>query len=102
MANVVNKTTGEFLQSVNTPDFSESEWLINPDISTVRLVPNRYWKVVGTDVVEMSMDEKAAVDASIDTLNKSYTAKSFELKSPDGSIFSVSVGNDGSLVTAKV
>ena len=31
MANVINKTTGQYLKSVHTPDYSSnSDWIINP------------------------------------------------------------------------
>jgi len=30
MSNVINKTTGQYLQSVNTPDYKTDEWIINP------------------------------------------------------------------------
>lgn len=65
MANVVNRTTVEYIKSVNTPDYSPAEWIINPDLSALDDVPHRYWKVVGDDVVEMDQAEKDAVDAAI-------------------------------------
>ena len=39
MANVINKTTMEVLLSVNTPDYPETEWAINTDISLLATVP---------------------------------------------------------------
>lgn len=45
MADVINRTTNEFRKSVNTPDFDEADWLINPDLSDVSDVPNQYWIV---------------------------------------------------------
>ncbi len=92
MANVLNKTTKVYLQSVNTPEYSEAEWIINPDLSSVSGVPTCYWKIVERvvvdepardetdpdtlevtrvpavehteyDVVEMSAEEKAVVDS---------------------------------------
>ena len=39
MANVINKTTMVVLLSVNTPDFPETEWAINTDISLLETTP---------------------------------------------------------------
>jgi hypothetical protein len=65
MASVLNKTTKEYRQSANTPDFPTSDWIINPDLSAIAGVPMEYWKVVGDSVVEMNQSEKDAVDAVI-------------------------------------
>lgn len=64
MADVVNRTTVQYLQSVNTPDFPVEDWIINPDLSALTGVPQKYWKVVGDTVVEMTQPEKDAVDAA--------------------------------------
>lgn len=64
MANVLNRNTGDYLISVNTPDFPETDWIINPDLSQVASVPSLYWKITGDEVSEMSPSEKAAVDAA--------------------------------------
>lgn len=59
MANVINRTTLQYLQSVNTPDYSSIDWIINP------VLPNclaKYWKIVGDLVLEMTQEEKDAVD----------------------------------------
>ncbi len=71
MANVINRTTLEYLESVNTPDYPVEDWIINPDLSGVAEVPRKYWKIVGDDVVEMDSGEKALVDASELAANKS-------------------------------
>lgn len=44
MANVINKTTMEVLLSVNTPDFPETEWAINTDISLLATTPKEKLK----------------------------------------------------------
>lgn len=62
MADVLNRLTKQFLRSVNTPDYPESDWLINPDLSRVAGIPWRYWKIVGDSVVEMTAEEKEIVD----------------------------------------
>jgi len=64
MANVINRVTKRLLLSVNTPDYSESEWIINPDLSAVNSIPQKFWKIEGDDVVEMSIEEKVALNES--------------------------------------
>ena len=61
MADVVNRKTLEYRKRVNTPDFPETDWLINPWLPDC---PRKYWKVVKDAVVEMGAEEKAAVDAT--------------------------------------
>jgi hypothetical protein len=64
MGMVVNKTTFQVLDSVNTPDYPEESWLVNPDTTGVTGVARKYWKVVDGSLAEMSAGEKAAVDAA--------------------------------------
>ena len=40
----------------------DSTILLNPDISTVKNVPLKYWKKVGNQIQEMTMLEKQAID----------------------------------------
>jgi len=57
MANVLNKLTKQYLRSVNTPDFSPDEWLINP------ILPNcdqKFWLIEGDTIREMTNEEKDA------------------------------------------
>ena len=62
MASVINRTTKQYFQSVNTPDYPESDWIINPDMSAVVGVPVKYWKIVDDTVAVMSADEQAQVE----------------------------------------
>jgi hypothetical protein len=64
MATVFNRSTAELIRSVNTPDYPSTYWIINPDLTLVENVPQKYWKAAGDAVVEMSAQEKAAVDAA--------------------------------------
>jgi len=64
MASVLNRSTLEYRSSVNTPDFPESEWIINPDISVVDGWSRKYWKIEGDSVLLMTDSERAAVDSS--------------------------------------
>lgn len=63
MSNVINKTTLQYLESVNTPDYPETDWIINPDMSDVDGVPRKYWKLVNNVPTEMTQAEKDAVGA---------------------------------------
>ena len=65
MADVVNRTTLTYIRSVHTPDYPPSEWLINPDLSAVAGVEQRYWKIEKDAVVPMTQAERDAVDAAI-------------------------------------
>lgn len=62
MSDVLNRTTKQYLSSVNTPDYLEIDWIINPDLSAVVGVPQKYWKISGDSVLEMNAEEKIAVD----------------------------------------
>jgi hypothetical protein len=64
MSDVLNRTTKQYIRSVNTPDYPDIDWLINPDLSSVISIPSKYWKIEGDLVVEMNSEEKAAVDAA--------------------------------------
>lgn len=66
MSDVVNRTTCEYLKSVNTPDYPVEDWIINPDLSALEEVPQKYWKIDGDNVLEMTQAEKDAVDEAIE------------------------------------
>ena len=52
----------KYLLSVNTPDYLDNpNILINPNISSL-IVDEKYWKVVSENVVEMTQNEKIAID----------------------------------------
>lgn len=61
MSNVFHKFTGEYRESVHTPDYSgNADWLINPDTPKCE---RKYWRAgLAGDVVEMNAGEKAVVD----------------------------------------
>ncbi len=66
MANVANRITAQYLTSVHTPSYPVEDWVINPDVSLLLgIVPNKYWKVVGDDVLEMTQSEKDVVDEEL-------------------------------------
>ncbi len=44
MASVINRTTLQFLRSVDTPKYPEPTWKINPDMSLVEGLSKQFWK----------------------------------------------------------
>ena len=60
MGNVLNRTTKEYRESVNTPDFPVEDWLHNPDLSSVDGVDRDWWVVDGSSVREATTQEKDA------------------------------------------
>ena len=63
MANVLNRVTRVFIESVNTPDYPIADWIIGPDLSPVAGVPPKYWTINADDTVTlMTVAEQAAVD----------------------------------------
>jgi len=61
------KVSGQYCVSVDTCICDPEHVLINPDISAVSGLPNKYWKLDGEDnIVEMTQEEKDAVDAILD------------------------------------
>lgn len=65
MSDAINRITGEFLKSVNDPYYPKEDFLLNPDLSAVKGVPQKYWKLDGDIVLEMNAVEKSIVDARI-------------------------------------
>lgn len=52
-----------YLTRANTPDYmNQPHTLINTPLSSVSDIPQAYWKVVDDAVVEMSPEEKLAID----------------------------------------
>lgn len=64
MSDVLNRTTKQYLISVNTPDFPTANWIINPDLSAVVGFEAKYWTITGDVVTLMSQAERDAVDAA--------------------------------------
>lgn len=64
MSNVLNKQTFEYRKSVNTVQYMDGSWLINPDLTDVEYVPVKYWKIDGETIVEMSQEEKNIINNS--------------------------------------
>jgi hypothetical protein len=54
MANVLNRTTGEYLESVNTPEYDPKEWIINPDVTPVQGYPAPFWVINSDDTLSVA------------------------------------------------
>ena len=65
MANVLHRTTQQYIQSVNTPDYPLVDWIVNPDLSAVVGFPSIYWTITGDIVTLMTQGQRDAVDAAI-------------------------------------
>ena len=65
MASALNRTTKQYLTSVNTPDYPVADWIIDPDLSAVVGFPSIYWVITGDVVTLMTQVERDAVDATI-------------------------------------
>lgn len=77
MANVLNRTTKVYLESVSTPDFDPADYIINPDLSAVEGIPSKFWKITGDAVSEMSQAEKDSLFLSD---NKEARRKAIDAK----------------------
>ena len=64
MANVLNRTTKQFLPSANTPDYPVADWIHNPDMSAVTGFDSRYWIITGDTVTLMDAASRAALDTA--------------------------------------
>jgi len=81
MANIIIFKAGkepQYLLSVNTPDYSsDPDVIVNPDTSTVKSIPLKFWKRSGDNVIEMTQAEKDTIVSSELTAKKS-SADTFE------------------------
>jgi len=59
MSNVLHKITKVYLQSVNTPNYPPSEYLINPILP---LCEQKFWVIEGDTIREMTQPEKDAYE----------------------------------------
>ena len=55
MANVINRMTKVYLESVNTPDYPVKDWIINPVLPAC---DKKHWIIEGDTVREMNQAEK--------------------------------------------
>ncbi len=64
MANVLNRTTKEYLKSVSTSNYDSVDWIINPDLSAVVGFESKYWAISGDIVTLMDQASRDAVDVT--------------------------------------
>ena len=71
MATVVNKNNFRVIESAPPSEYSEGEWLIDPEIPSiydeegvfVKYEPKRYWKISGENIVLKTAAKRAEADA---------------------------------------
>lgn len=51
MTNVLNRTTKQYLESVNTPEYDVADWVINPDLTPVQGYPAPFWMINDDDTL---------------------------------------------------
>ena len=82
MSDFINRTTLQFVVSVNDPDYDDPPWLLvspgSPNAIVIAATPAGYRKIAGDVVSEMTQPEKDTVDAA--TLAAAITEQTAELK----------------------
>ena len=60
--------TGEYVVDPNVPKDQvvpiDPDVIINPDVTSVQNIPLKYWKRLGNNILEMTANEKLAVDTA--------------------------------------
>jgi len=90
VVSVIRKTPDEngvyhFIENVNPKRFDTNEWKIDPSISEeLKEVSTNYWKYVDDSVVEMTNEEKAAVDLAITDVEAMENAENVFTRSFNG------------------
>lgn len=64
MANVLHRSTREYLRSVHGPAYPMEEWIHDPILEAVEGYQNKYWIVTGDTVSLMNQAQRDAVDAA--------------------------------------
>lgn len=81
MANVLNRTTKQYLRSVNTPDYPVVDWIVNPDLADVIGWDSKYWIITGDVVTLMTPAERSALDtAELESLRDQAVAQLDQLE----------------------
>jgi len=80
MANVLNRKTKEYLISVNTPDYSQEDWIINPNLNLVKDLPVSHWIIDGDEVRPPNEIEIISINESELSLQKEYFLSQVNLK----------------------
>ena len=64
MANVLNRTTKQYIASANTPDYPVADWIHDPELSAVIGWDSKYWIITGDVVTLMDQTQRDTVDAN--------------------------------------
>lgn len=62
MSVVINRATRQVIRRANTPDYSSTDWIINPDLSKVDGIPDKYWQIVGDEVLPVDAATRSNID----------------------------------------
>lgn len=73
---VVTNRVIQYLKSKNRTPYETGDYLINPNLSAVSGVEQKYWKVDTGAVVEMSSGEKDDIDEYLSAIAESSTQES--------------------------
>ena len=82
--NVLNRTTKQYLQSANTPDYPIADWIHGPDMLQVVGYESKYWIITGDNVYLMDQAARDAVDAAELIVQKDLEVDNFDA---DGTVF---------------
>jgi hypothetical protein len=63
VTSAINRQTGQFVANVRSPGLNSRDWIINPDLTAVVDVPEKYWRIDGDRIVEMDAREREVIDA---------------------------------------
>jgi hypothetical protein len=81
---VLNRTTKQYIQSANTPDYPTADWIHGPDMSAVVGFQSKYWVITGDVVSLMTPAQRSALDAAELVAQKDAEADNFDA---DGTYF---------------
>ena len=73
-ADIVNKTTGQYLHAVDPNRYAAGEWWINPDLNTVEGIHYKYWDVSKLPIVFKKQSDIDKIDADATAKVDSITA----------------------------
>lgn len=85
MPNYLHRTTKIYLTSVSPVSLPESSsnYIQDPDLSTVGFFPSRYWIITGDTVSLMDQTARDVVDAALATASKDGLAAQYDLSHPN-------------------
>jgi hypothetical protein len=79
MSDFLHRTTKQFVNSGNDPDYPAVDWIRNPDLSAVEGFPAKYWEITGDVVSLMDQAERDAIDAAELEAQRDATASRLDL-----------------------